>query len=541
MTSSFSSSPEFIAVILAATNGSRMFPLTTDNNTSNDDNDDIEDNNEDQNLEEMDDGSTKASNDKIYRKHLLPVGGIPIIQHLINTLENDGFEECHVILHPSDINDTKSSINAETKLNISYYILSEEECNNCNGSADALRYLIPSLLPKYSNVVVLPADLMLFTNNNDINKNNNILGSLCDLHRKNENGCTILLENSGDEGEDGLPLKESTKLKKGGYAREEEDIEYIAYNTKTKQIIYKKSKIDIEEDHKEEGTTPKIQLPLNRLFFNMKANKIDITMDINDLHVYILSPWMLYILNYVRLNISNLQMEFIPLLISRQFRTTTTTNENEQKMISSIQYVFGNETYWKNNYYDKQLYNNDNKKNIIDDFLNNKQYYNRNNDNNKNNNNFGVYGYIIPRRTNNKQVLAVRCCTMSSYLYANRDYLLQMLQQQQLQTLRSSYYYIDTKYQSIIPYNNNQTKQDLPHKITCKRCVLGKNITIGARCKLNNVVIYDNVSIGDNCTLQNSIIGYNVRIGDNVSLNDVQVCHDVSVANGTKLKNESIV
>ena len=307
-------------------------------------------------------------------------------------------------------------------------------------------------------------------------------------------------------------------MKKGGFAREEEDIEFIAYNTKTNQIIFKKSKIDIEEDHNQEGSTPKIQLSLHRLL----NHKIDIRMDINDLHVYILSPWMLYILNHVRLNISNLQMEFIPLLISRQFRSSTN--------LSSMQYVFGNENYWDKNYYHNTYKSNNNNKAIIDDFLNDKRYHSKNT--------FGVYGHIIPRRDETTQVLAVRCCTISSYLFANRDYLLRLINQQ---SSTSSSFYLDAKCQSIILYNDDQSKQNLPHKITCKRCIIGKNITIGARCKLNNVVIYDNVSIGDNCTLQNSVIGYNVKIGDNVSLNDVQVSHDVVVANGTKLKNESIV
>ena len=192
----FSTSPEFIAVILAATNGTRMFPLTTNMDNNNDS--EIDDDS-DQSVEQ------KNTSDKIYRKHLLPVGGIPIIQHLINTLESSGFEECHVILHHTDIDDTKSCVQTN-KLKLQYYTLSQDECNDCNGSADALRYLLPTL-PKYSNVVILPADIML-----KFKDDNNVLGQLCDLHRKNENGCTMLLENSGDEGDDGLPLKESAKV-----------------------------------------------------------------------------------------------------------------------------------------------------------------------------------------------------------------------------------------------------------------------------------------------------------------------------------------
>lgn len=115
----------------------------------------------------------------------------------------------------------------------------------CNGSADAMRYIIAAnIIETQSHVMVLPADLVLYGNmtdantattsntndNYDYNSNGDqeqdhvivdALGSLADVHRREYRvgvekgmplGMSMLLADVGEEDESGVPLKESSKV-----------------------------------------------------------------------------------------------------------------------------------------------------------------------------------------------------------------------------------------------------------------------------------------------------------------------------------------
>jgi len=275
--------PEFVAVVLAATNGARLFPLTT-------------------NIDYMclKKQENKEEDIKHYRKHLLPIGNKCVLNLLLKNIESSGFEECIIVIQKYDI-ETRDLINNtvnNSKCKISIVTVDER----CEGSAEALRVVASSnLLGADSNVVVIPGDLIL--------EGKGALGNLCDVHRRNANGCTILMSDSSqqdDSSNNEFNLKESFKNKRGGIPRHAEDIEYVALTLKEQKIILKKSHVDVEEDMGD-GSTPKLLIPKIRLLG--ETSNIFCSLDLNDLHVYVFSPWMLEALR-VRSSVVNLQNEF---------------------------------------------------------------------------------------------------------------------------------------------------------------------------------------------------------------------------------------
>jgi len=240
-------------------------------------------------------------------------------------------------------------------------------------------------------------------------------------------------------------LKESFKNKRGGMPRHAEDIEYVALTLKEQKIILKKSQVDVEEDLGD-GSTPKLLIPKIRLLG--ETSNIFCSLDLNDLHVYVFSPWMLEALR-VRSSVVNLQNEFLPLMISRQFRSFPDTN--------NVKHVFGLR-HWE-----KQP------NTLIEKYENL---------------NYSVCAHVIPPGPR----LALRCCNFSSYLYANREYLLHLLHppnQYILKPTRTNpthsyipYNYFTSYPDTTVPLSAKYQSllfSDLPsEKITLKLCVLGK-------------------------------------------------------------------
>ena len=208
--------PEYVAVVLASSTGSRLFPVTSSS----------------------------------LPKHMMPICGIPVVTRLLSTIEASGFQECVVVLAPDDKstiphfkdmfvkddddeNDANAS-NSATKDNNnrlagSYqmttskpYIVLESETTNmkitilplhddCEGSIDALRKVEEAgVVPDTSHMVVMPGDLVVF--------DTSVLCNLCDTHRQGyhqggiSTACTVLLADVGEQDEHGVPLKESAKV-----------------------------------------------------------------------------------------------------------------------------------------------------------------------------------------------------------------------------------------------------------------------------------------------------------------------------------------
>jgi hypothetical protein len=282
--------PEFVAVILAATAGTRLFPLTSEGDDEHehgggglggDDEFDAlpqvsdggEEGGDGGSDAEMQSGmeaavgaSRREDDDPTAPKHLLPVAGTSILRRLLGSVASAGFSRCVVAVAASDneltvksilseevslagsssavggssmsrvsdhvlrltVGDTSASgggkrskasaAGASKSMDISIVTLDA----NCGGSADAIRHLSNSgAVPVNSHLVVIPGDLVLASSLGD----GGSLRLLADAHRRGQQfmegavasfappACTLLLSDVGDEDENGMPLKESAKVR----------------------------------------------------------------------------------------------------------------------------------------------------------------------------------------------------------------------------------------------------------------------------------------------------------------------------------------
>lgn len=250
--------PEFVTLILSGRAGARMFPLTKD----------VEQPQQRQGGSGPDtssklDDETKSDGRKAAKlKHLLPLGGEPVILRLLNSVQCSDITNVILAVAQHDtltLHVLKEHYKSATVSTVQLFTSSLSSAGGTNvgtltlltvpgkakqapaftisivhlsadsvGSADAVRYLATlnttsgtaanrkPLLPLTSNVLLLTADLVL--------EGKGLLGLLADAHRRGSvigscsNGTaavasiTMLLSDVGEEDENGVPLKESAKV-----------------------------------------------------------------------------------------------------------------------------------------------------------------------------------------------------------------------------------------------------------------------------------------------------------------------------------------
>lgn len=173
-------------MVLAATTGSRLFPLTPPS----------------------------------LPKHLLPLCGVPIVLRLLTTLATSGFTKCILAIGNGDettVDILQNTGGIESKNPVSYVVgkgLWTTVCKlsaECIGSLEALRELKRmGFIPAQNELIVVPGDLVVFSPD--------VMSKLTHSHRYGDSmdenvAATIALTNVGDEDEFGVPLKESAKVK----------------------------------------------------------------------------------------------------------------------------------------------------------------------------------------------------------------------------------------------------------------------------------------------------------------------------------------
>lgn len=451
-----SAPPEFLALILAATAGARLYPLASVS----------------------------------HPKHLFPVAGITLLVRQLRVLAATDFSECVIALAHSDKHTANSLKEVEGiqqlttnsfQLNKSLKLTLHHLPENCSGSLQALRNVDEaSIIPPSSHVVIIPGDLVV----TDIS----VLKNLANTHRRcsSEEGektaCTMLLADVGEEDENGIPLKESSKAKKNGFSREEDQIEYIALSLdNTPRVVWKQSKIDVEEDEDMVGTSPKLILPKPRLRSGARVRT-----DWYDVHVYVLSPWIRH-LCAARSSLVSLQGDLIPLLVDSQFQGVESAfgDQSEAKEAFGKAFPEGDES-------------------------------------------FSVRANVF----NGSKVM--RACTLPAYLVACRDTVSQVISgNTEASAMLPKDANVNSKFNSIVLKDVR-----LGDKNQIKSSVVGSGTKFGAKCKLNNVVIMNNATIGDNVILQNAVLGEGCVIGDNCSLSYVRVAHGKEIVSGTKEKGD---
>jgi translation initiation factor eIF-2B subunit gamma len=395
----------------------------------------------------------------------------------------------------------------------------------CSGSVEAIRRVEQmNLIPSKSNIIVLPGDLVIleYDPNRVDGALTNPLVQLAMKHQKGGAGgggtvaCTVLLSDVGEVDEQsGLPLKESAKSKKGLLARDEEEIDYIGLSSSSKnnieRIIFKQSKLDVEEDKDMTGDSPKLRIPRFRI---QQCSSLRVRTDWNDLHVYCLSPWVRNLL-VSRNDLISLQTDLVPLLISRQWRGVASTfgSQADPKHVEEVL-----QTHWPKN----------TATNIVSSTM---EVSSSTGDENPLE--YTVNAHVIT----NKSVF--RSHSIGGYLYANRE-LAHGFSQSESQKNSSIFLplgaTLHAKFQSVVLPGCK-----IADKVAFKSSVVGAKCTIGAKCRLNNVVLHDHVSLGDNTILQNTVVGSHCRIAENCTLNDCQVAAHKSIPAGTKKKGAAFI
>ena len=331
-----------------------------------------------------------------------------------------------------------------------------------------------------------------------------------------------------------LSFKTGLQQKKGGVARDEEDIEYIALSYPltapspvAPRLVWKQLKIDVHDTTAGLAETPKLSLPKVRI---RAGGVIRVRPDWNDVHVYALSPWVRRLIGE-RKRVVTVQGDLIPLLVSRQFEGVAAT--------------FGGQV----------------EESVIKEIISTSPDLQKKKRGGPLDYDLGIQ--LTPQSTSSKstthfkeyavlahvQDKAARAHTIASYMHASREVVKQAsiaagaggsssggtsgkeanpcLQLPSKTLVRSNFHTI------LLP------GAAVGDKVTLKSTTVGRNCKLGNKCRLNNVVLMDDVTIGDNVVMQNSIVGFKCTIGDNCNLNDCQVASGTEISSGEKAKGET--
>lgn len=259
----------------------------------------------------------------------------------------------------------------------------------------------------------------------------------------------------------------------------------------------------MEEDEDMVGQSPKLVLPKPRL--RVAGDYIQISREMADLHVYVLSPWIRLLLKE-RKNLLNIQGDGIPLCVSRQFR--------------GVRQTFGNLVAGEVVQQALTLFRQG-------DLTCSLTALSSSNDE------YAVRARILDGWK------ALRACTIPSYLYACKEVMTRALEDKGKKNpclflpLKTK---TNDKFHWIVLEGS-----EMGEKVQCRSTTIGRRSKLSSNCRLNNVVVMDDVSIGENCVIQNSIIGAGCTIGEKCSLNDCQVAPGKTVPAMTKEKGESLI
>ena len=356
-------------------------------------------------------------------------------------------------------------------------------------------------------------------------------------------------------------------------SRDVEDIEYIALsfpqngpfldlnnrNSVLPRIVFKKSKLTVEEDDMT-GSTPKLVIPKTRLRSrNGKEEKLVIRTEWSDVHVYSLAPWVRQLIVARKKNLSSLQEDLLPLLISRQYRgkratfgksalitlkVTRSAEENDHEMsendpavttanvISIANSGIENVLTRKNSSPAECSSTSSASNNKNDDNGETKQQKPRLSNDVIDDEPYSILAVVLPAKT------SLRLNTVSAYLFACKEAVANgggsdsdHNNKNKIRMPNGSKR--NGKFQTLTLEGSN-----LGSKINMKSSTVGNSCTLGDKCRLNNVVIMDDVTIGEQCSLQNTLIGFGAKLGNNCSLNDCQVGPGMEIPSGTKAKGE---
>lgn len=248
--------PELQPVILAAGEGSKMYPLT----------------------EEI-------------PKCLLPVGNYPMIWYVITYLEKYGFDDIIIIVRTSAAKKINQALQALFQLKkFDFAVISDDEEDM--GTATSLRMIKDKIK---TDVLILSCDMLTDAP----------LYRIMDLYRTYNSCLTTLLVKRQEIAQD------TEQQTKGGKNKTKESFigekDFVAVDDAESRLLFLTNEADIETD------TVVVKKSLLKRFPNLH-----IRTDLVDSHVYIMKKWLFDYLSKVDL-FESIKSDLVPYIIRKQF------------------------------------------------------------------------------------------------------------------------------------------------------------------------------------------------------------------------------
>mmetsp|Transcript_2010 Transcript_2010/g.4190 ORF Transcript_2010/g.4190 Transcript_2010/m.4190 type:complete len:318 (-) Transcript_2010:95-1048(-) len=302
------------------------------------------------------------------------------------------------------------------------------------------------------------------------------------------------------------------------------------------------------------GSTAKLVVPKSRLRGSHGGERLVIRTEWSDVHVYSLAPWVRQLFVARTKNLSSIQKDLIPLLISRQYRGRRATfgksaldslaaatrgadvgdeSNGSRSDDPAVTAGASNETTAQNTSGDLAESSPSKATECSE--------ASRNNGNNATKSSrlshaamddepYLVSAVVLQAKT------TLRANTVPAYLFACKEAVVNCGSDACADMRLPEGAKRNGKFQTVTLEGSS-----LGSKINMKSSTVGKSCTLGDKCRLNNVVLMDGATIGEQCSLQNTIIGFGVKLGNNCSLNDCQVGPGMEIPAGTKEKGEPFV
>jgi len=487
--------PEFVAVILASSVGTRLFPLTASS----------------------------------CPKHLLQVAGTPALHRLLRAVEHVRVVDVIVAISQEDSATISSlhtyhgldnSVDLETfDQDVVSLAVSKGSCTvvrlskGCSGTGEALQQIEEKTDFSRSHFMVLPGDLVVLDHEPlKVALHQHRLRNRLLMDVSKHAACTVLLTDVTVLDEKGVPIKESSKGKRGGLSRDEEDIEYMAI-AHDNRLIWKQAKVDVEDMEGLGSETTKLKMRMSRL---RKTGSTDLMTDWSDVHVYIMAPWVRKLIK--ARDIISIRDDLLPLMVARQLKGVAATFGGAMKTGDGSPSLLDRASILDDIRKSFPNIRPSSPSDVTDEAVdgsNELEYH--------------VQAVVQPPTV-------MRAHSVASFLYINRVFVPKSLEQKgyppYLQMPPQTKPKV--KFQSI--YLDGAEVGD---KATIKSAIIGRRAKIGLKCRLNNVVIGDDCEVGDDASIQNSILGKGCKVGEKCHLNDCQVANNRVVEAGTDAKEEA--
>lgn len=407
-------------------------------------------------------------------KCMLPLVNRPLLSYQIEILERSGFANAIVVIQNSDKEVVQQFLADEYKGNINVDLVTLSEPM---GTADAFRQ--PQLCEKIkTDFFVMSGDLVT----------NVFLHYLADIHRSRDSALTVLLTRS--------PVDKSKDAKKKRDSDDMLDKHYIGLDdsdSKNRLLMFA-SASDIEDE-----------LEMSKATLRRHPN-LTVYNNLVDCHLYIMSPWVLKLIEEKK-NISSIQAELIPYLVSHQFS-------------EKVDGLLGDST---SSEHEKLA-----------------QYMSHSSSEHPKDERFRCFALMAQRTS-----FCKRANTVQSF--------------ERMSKALASTVWEYTPWSPVRDGNDllaareaNQKAQIGPQCVvgrglvcgentSIKKSVVGQKVVIKGNSRIVNSIIFDNAIIDDGVTLQGCVIGRGAHITKGSTMKDCRVGHGaVTATGGLEFKNETI-